>query len=63
MRGKSLSKVCLLKAINFIKSHKDIRFIEAEVKSKNHASIKLFNSAGFKKAKEEFGTLYFEKIV
>lgn len=48
MRGKGLAKECLISSLLiFNKKFNEIKTINAKVKSKNIASIKTFNKAGF----------------
>jgi RimJ/RimL family protein N-acetyltransferase len=61
MRGKRKAKGCLSDAISFFQKYfSEIRFIDAEIKSINAPSKKLFKGVGFVFVKENADVLYYE---
>ena len=61
MRGKGMAKKCLFESINFLKQNKTkVKFLDAEIKKVNLASINSFEGVGFVKIKEESDLLQFE---
>ena len=63
MRGKGLAKECLIASLLFFnKKFNKILTINAKVKSKNIASIKTFNKAGFDIIKKTKETLFYQYI-
>jgi len=63
MRGKGMSKICLNKSIIYFASlFKDVRQINAEIKTNNVASRKAFEGVGFDlvKVDDEVGFFKFE---
>ena len=61
MRGRGLSRECLLQSINFFKFYNnDIIFLDAKIKKINNKSIRAFYSLGFREVKSDVCVSYFQ---
>ena len=61
MRGKGLGKKCLTESISYLKKHTTIvKFLDADIKTVNHASIATYEGAGFFQVGKDEDLLRFE---
>lgn len=61
MRGKGISKQCLREAITSFKNDfSQVNALDAEIKLRNIASQKLFESVGFVNVRDDVNTLFYE---
>ena len=61
MRGKGLAKKCLNMSILYLKRHAPkVKFLDAEIKKINHASITIFQGVGFSQIVEKELLLRFQ---
>ena len=61
MRGKGISKQCLCEAITSFKhDFTQVNVLDAEIKLKNIASQRLFESVGFLNVRDDVNTLFYE---
>ena len=64
MRGKGVSKQCLSESITHFKyEFPQVNALDAEIKSENIASQRLFKSIGFVKIRNDISTFYYEYLI
>jgi spore coat polysaccharide biosynthesis predicted glycosyltransferase SpsG/RimJ/RimL family protein N-acetyltransferase len=56
VRGRGWAKIIIGQAVNWLRSHRDLRKIDAVVKASNSASIAALVAAGFVSSEEPFGS-------